>query len=783
MTSSVLDDASSKLASPEQKKEQDDIKNAKAVPPVGSFDPEWLWCLPSETDVTSVETLESSSRTGLECLRISEAEDSATSTQAGVDIGLLQDILIQGTHNQWTPVIRTGCDFEPNFFLSVMENLLQNPNITSTCLFRADILYDSAKDKARWDDPERDSGFVKWMKKELQPRKFIVSESASLKLKRTVVRKLVPRKPWVDPELCQTVHFFQIDSGSSSTQHNIVVYIPHADEAGKIPFYHPKVQAIAVHHSYQVDSVPTALLELSYQLFPASTMGVDKHAHEQSDKDSSSTKRLQRTALNFLRIVHKHAKGSKAGYTKRVHHDVVVPQKRFQDTYTQLKAKYSERLMETWAEVTDPLKHVFEDLGIAAFLIEIWRDCYDLPPRGNTEQLMGGGPNWKPSEKSKKPPFRGFVDIGCGNGVLVFILLSEGFKGYGFDARNRKSWEVFPKDIQDCLFQKILIPEPFQRITKDLGLSLDQTATNSEEQVSKSNVQVHNGMFEQGTFIISNHADQLTIWTPLLAFLSDCPFISIPCCSHAFSGKLQRFYDQFPGTEKISSKSGSKKPNNTTKDMIAENGGAGMAPAATDDTFSAKQLEGNHSEVDSNDKSRSTTSTIDASSSTISNKNTPEKGSLAQRKPGPSAYAGFSAHVMHVALQLGFNVKQESLRIPSTRNLCVYGLIPVESLAEETSSSISGGMNDPKFNFSKSVKDEMISTILMQDLGPDVNKAARDWTEEALSLIKPKASKRQDAHTSSHSNVTQKTNLDRGYKAVLGLEKLEDWEADLLRPS
>ncbi|KAK7750450.1 tRNA(Ser) Um(44) 2'-O-methyltransferase [Diatrype stigma] len=44
-----------------------------------------------------------------------------------------------------------------------------------------------------------------------------------------------------------------------------------------------------------------------------------------------------------------------------------------ENTYATLKKKYARHLLETWAEVTDPTKHIFEDLSIAAFLIELWR--------------------------------------------------------------------------------------------------------------------------------------------------------------------------------------------------------------------------------------------------------------------------------------------------------------------------------------------------------------------------------------------------------------------------
>lgn len=37
-----------------------------------------------------------------------------------------------------------------------------------------------------------------------------------------------------------------------------------------------------------------------------------------------------------------------------------------------------------------------------------------------------------------------FVDMGCGNGLLVHILNSEGYKGVGYDVRSRKMWAQYP---------------------------------------------------------------------------------------------------------------------------------------------------------------------------------------------------------------------------------------------------------------------------------------------------------------------------------------------------
>jgi tRNASer (uridine44-2'-O)-methyltransferase len=182
--------------------------------------------------------------------------------------------------------------------------------------------------------------------------------------------------------------------------------------------------------------------------------------------------------------------GTEEGYQKRVHHDVLVDKSEYQDLYISLKNSYAEQLIRDWAENTDPLKHVFEDISLAAFLILLWKE--------------GLGKETK------------FVDIGCGNGVLVYILLMEGYEGYGFDARRRKSWKIFPQHVQDRLYEKILIPSFLEDITNDA---------------------IHNGRFDDETFLISNHADELTPYTPLLAALSPgSAFLAIPCCEHDFSG-------------------------------------------------------------------------------------------------------------------------------------------------------------------------------------------------------------------------------------------------------
>lgn len=44
-----------------------------------------------------------------------------------------------------------------------------------------------------------------------------------------------------------------------------------------------------------------------------------------------------------------------------------------------------------------------------------------------------------------------FVDLGCGNGLLTFLLVSEGYEGYGIDIADRKIWPALCKDNKDML--------------------------------------------------------------------------------------------------------------------------------------------------------------------------------------------------------------------------------------------------------------------------------------------------------------------------------------------
>ena len=218
-------------------------------------------------------------------------------------------------------------------------------------------------------------------------------------------------------------------------------------------------------------------------------------------------------------------------------HDQVISQERFQNLYAVLKGKYAKGLIQGWMESTDSSKHVFEDLGIAAFLIELWKDMY-LPISASENEL-------KEDTTDTRREFPGFVDIGCGNGLLVYILNKEGYRGWGFDARSRKSWAQYTLPSNESpsgnnLEQRLLVPSV---------VHIPQDAYDLPES------KIHNGEFPDGQFLISNHADELTPWTPIISILSAYrastsgdtkdtnltnPFISIPCCSHSLTGARYR---------------------------------------------------------------------------------------------------------------------------------------------------------------------------------------------------------------------------------------------------
>ncbi|CAH8538569.1 unnamed protein product [Schistosoma guineensis] len=152
----------------------------------------------------------------------------------------------------------------------------------------------------------------------------------------------------------------------------------------------------------------------------------------------------------------------------------------YQLQYERLKNTYGPTLVKNWSEKTDPMKFVYEDIGIACYLICLWKN----------EHVN-------------------FVDLGCGNGLLTYILSSEGFTGIGIDVRRRHIWKSYPLSVQQRL--------------KEISLNPEEVCG-----------------FPQANWLIGNHSDELTPWLPILACKSgpSCKIFVLPCCPYSLFGKF-----------------------------------------------------------------------------------------------------------------------------------------------------------------------------------------------------------------------------------------------------
>lgn len=437
-----------------------------------------------------------------------------------------------------------------------------------------------------------------------------------------------------------------------------------------MPWYHPKLQALAFFYEYYPTpkGVYKSSLSLHFLLFPSQSPATD------------ISSRLQRTLLSLLktqaRLCRKplRQEGLRTNEAEtRTPKDNILPQHVVQNRYAQLKEKYAPYLMKNWVETTEPEKHVFEDLNIAAFLCELWAKVYRLPGADLDAQ-------------SEKKEFPGFVDVACGNGVLVYILHQEGYPGWGFDARRRKTWSILPESTQSRLKETIYIPQPFIDAATTPSLDPDTSTPFKLE----SGADFFNGIFHEETFIISNHADELTLWTPLIGAMSKpaspMPFLAIPCCSHSLSGARYRF----PPPKQY------KKKKQEVETATEEE-----QPASGDLKALAAQ----------------------------------RKQERADPGVGYSAYASLTARLVEIANEVGYaDVEKTLLRIPSTRNIGVIGgmKLPGESKLNDEADVI-----------------EKVARVVERECKREggVGIAANLWIKRAEGLQKPGGkSKRESGH-------------------------------------
>jgi len=178
------------------------------------------------------------------------------------------------------------------------------------------------------------------------------------------------------------------------------------------------------------------------------------------------------------------------GSSARVDSLRLVGLEQYGKEYQRLKDKYARDIITNWAESSDPEKFVHEDLGIVAYILLLWK---------HQRKVEG----WEEGRRQS------FVDLGCGNGLLVYLLTMEGHKGTGYDIRKRNIWDWFPDNVD--LREETISPH-----------------------ISTS--------FPGKDWVLGNHSDELTPWVPIIAARSGpstCYWV-LPCCPFNFTSKYQR---------------------------------------------------------------------------------------------------------------------------------------------------------------------------------------------------------------------------------------------------
>ncbi|KAI8373061.1 uncharacterized protein BYT42DRAFT_56813 [Radiomyces spectabilis] len=290
-----------------------------------------------------------------------------------------------------------------------------------------------------------------------------------------VQRELVPKRKSKDSLFVETVEYYEYDSESGYCGQ--VVYRP-SEKDQPLPFYYPKVAAYrfvyikdtqlsAYHHD---TSDERGLLRLEVVPLTGSPIAV-------------TNAKMQYALKTLLHKLFKWCIQARLGYKKQAHHDTLVAKDTYVAMYQYMKEKYAQSLVSNWTEKTDPQKFVFEDIAIASYLICLWKE--------------------EEARTHRKPTF---VDLGCGNGLLTHLLISQGFSGYGVDIASRKIWKNLCRGHADSLRVETLYPAQASYPTVD--------------------------------WIIGNHADELVPWIPIIAAKSGehCKFLVIPCCFYGLDG-------------------------------------------------------------------------------------------------------------------------------------------------------------------------------------------------------------------------------------------------------
>lgn len=613
-------------------------------------------------------------------------------------------------------LVEKNLPFTPNVIYDLNVYLLTNPHLNSSCLFRGDILLDTLgilktpeHEEKSFNGTDGNTG-TDSVPENVAP--MPASTIAGFELTRTVVRRFIPRNPKLDRSLDQTCHFYEandVGSGSVcgdekangdstdlvSSKRILFTMTPHVSSKDDIPFYHPLLRGLTFLYDFQHDStkpIESGDGKLSIHFLPFPNEPIPTRLERTLSALLNSQLRLARNALSVKRSGRSNENPIK---------DNVIPRHRVQNTYSWLKAKYAVDLCQDWVEDTEPSKHVFEDLAITAFFIELWRNMYGVTPLTEKDEQK--------DPKERDTLFPGFVDVACGNGVLVYVLIMEGYQGWGFDARRRKSWGIFPESVQENLKEAIYIPKPFSDVI---------TASGAEKDILDIGVDTFTGTFQENTFIISNHADELTVWTPLMAALSNpespLPFLSIPCCSHSLSGARYRY----PPPEKDKN---SRRAEKNRQKLDAKDNEPDQNPQPQSGDLKALRAE--------------------------------KKESLTDAGMYNSTYGCLTAKTMMIAEEIGYEVERTLIRIPSTRNMGIIGgrRLTAENWARRSDNSGNGTSTRSQGVHNDDARNavlEQINEIVYRECSREggIEAAAKTWIERVKGLNKGQGKGNQPRH-------------------------------------
>lgn len=262
------------------------------------------------------------------------------------------------------------------------------------------------------------------------------------------------------------------------------------------PFQYPKVACYRFTYEADADGKEGGVLR--YSVIP---LGEDAACPRNFE---SLKVHSVKSAAKMLSVLRKRAETydpttGGSTYVKRVKHDNLLTEIEYRTRYDAMKLKYMF-WVEQWTECTDPVKFVYEELGIAAYLCALW-------DKERAEEGL----------KRKQS----FIDCGCGNGFLVYLLIMEGHEGIGVDLQKRGIWSKYPAKVSAALYHEEMDP-----------LSYD---------CSKYD------------WILGNHSDELSPWIPVLAARAQKTINARPVCevdSSTLNGgdmdrELRRAYPRF----------------------------------------------------------------------------------------------------------------------------------------------------------------------------------------------------------------------------------------------